>query len=125
MVDYSDIEFEFPPNGYSNRGAYRASFDGIFARVKGNVDILEIIDISATGCSIDCEAVKFGLNRMLTIDIIIAKRAIVKSLQIEVVRLLSDFEIACAFRELTRHQEYDLDKLTLEVQKCAISSIRY
>jgi len=122
MRNYFDLAFDIPSDGNANRSAYRAKFRGIFAILEGDSKSYEIMDISVTGWRIKVEPSKFKVGRLLQANVIIGRRVIVRSLQIEVVRLLSDSVIACAFRELTRRQEYNLDKLILEIQKREISS---
>lgn len=122
MRNYFDLSFDLPSDGNVKRSAYRAKFRGIFVRMDGANKVYEIIDISTTGWRMRTEPHEFKLGRILCANIIIGRRVIVNSLQTEVVRLLSDSVVACAFRELSRRQEYNLDKLILEIQKREISN---
>lgn len=125
MIDYNGLNFKLSSSENMSREAYRTSFRGLVVRIDNGSGLFEVVDISATGCSIKVKSFDYEANQILDVDIIISNKVIVRSLQTEIVRLLSDSVIACAFRELSRKQEYDLDKLILEIQKKQISSMKF
>lgn len=66
---------------------------------------------------------RFEKGRLLRLDLLIAGRLFLKGMESLVVRAVPG-ECACAFQNLTRHQELKLDKLVLEVQKRDITRRR-
>lgn len=125
MIDYSELSIDLPSSDNVSREAYRTSFRGLHVYIDEWSDLFKVMDISATGCSIHVTSTNYEVSQIIYLDIIIAKKIIVKSLQTEIVRLLSDSVIACAFRELSSKQEYTLDKLMIEIQKKQVSSLNF
>lgn len=110
MADYE----ESPPAG--RRQAFRTVTSGLSGRVHGALASFAVNDISAGGICLDIAAGRYAKGQQLTIDILISDKLYLADLAAHVVRA-EDKECACAFTELSRHQELKLDKLVLEMQK--------
>lgn len=125
MENFSDFSFDIESSETTSRNAFRVIFSGMYVHVNGLAKVFSVVDISAIGFSFSAKSTKFDVSGRIVIDIIIAKKIVIKGLQAEIIRLLQDNVVACAFREVSRHQEYDLDKLVLEIQKRNISSLKF
>ena len=112
------LRFEPPagPAGVGRRRAFRAVPPGLTVRVEGTLDSFDVNDISAGGVCMTAPEIRFEKGRNLRLDLLIAGRLFLKGVEALVVRAVPG-ECACAFQNLTRHQELKLDKLVLEVQK--------
>lgn len=129
MMDDFDLvgalSFEPPadPPGVGRRQAFRAVPPGLTVRQEGTLDSFGVNDISAGGVCIAMPELRFEKGRLLRLDLLIAGRLFLKGMESLVVRAVPG-ECACAFQNLTRHQELKLDKLVLEVQKRDITRRR-
>lgn len=103
-----------------NRGTYRATIPGLTVRLSTG-QICAARDISASGVGFTvpdgCSLVE---GQLLVLDILVADRLYIQSLEATVVRMYGD-TVASAFRQLSRMQEARLDKLVLETQKRLIA----
>lgn len=116
MMDDFDLvgalSFEPPadPPGVGRRQAFRAVPPGLTVRLEGTLDSFGVNDISAGGVCITMPEPRFEKGRLLRLDLLIAGRLFLKGMESLVVRAVPG-ECACAFQNLTRHQELKLDKL--------------
>lgn len=113
------LRLESPPGDVGEVGrrqAFRAVPPGVTVRVRGTLDSFGVNDISAGGVCMTVPDVLFEKGRTLRLDLLIVGRVLLKDLEALVVRAVPG-ECACAFQNLSRHQELKLDKLVLEIQK--------
>lgn len=121
MADFDltgSLRFEPPAemSGLGRRQAFRAVPPGLTVKVEGTLDSFGVHDISAGGVRINMPEVRFEKDQVLRLALLISGRLYLKGMEILVMRAVPG-ECACAFQNLTRHQELKLDKLVLEIQK--------
>lgn len=108
----------------SQRDAFRALVRGLQVRVLENNAVHDIHDISSIGCRLDACKGTYTTGRILHMHLEVKGKVILADIQARVVRCTPDRIMACSFQELTRVQEYALDKLVLEIQKRQIAMRR-
>lgn len=108
----------------SQRDAFRALVRGLQVRILENNAVHDIHDISGIGCRLDACNETYTTGRILHLHLEVKGKVILADIQARVVRCTPDAIVACSFQELTRSQEYALDKLVLEIQKRQIAMRR-
>lgn len=98
------------------RQAFRAVPPGVRVQVHGKEGTNAVNDVSAGGVCMAADKNDYAKGDALVMDVLIVGKCYLSDLNVVVVRPFPG-EIACAFQNLTRHQELKLDKLVLEMQK--------
>lgn len=120
MTNFDDLSFSLSETSPLQRSAFRAMVRGLFARLDDG-SIFDVHDISASGCSLAMPLHAYRMGYRFTLDLMAGRSVLVSGLECEVVRLIPNSLAACAFLQVTRHQEIKLDKLVLEIQKRKIA----
>ncbi|MFP4213157.1 MAG: PilZ domain-containing protein [Desulfohalobiaceae bacterium] len=112
-------EFEFEIPGEDNpRRAYRVQVPGLKVYFQGREEAWQVKDLSALGLGVYAAPKKLGLSRGQEIEVSLVRygEPLLQNLPARITR--QDQEItAVEFLQLGRRQEYDLDKLVLDIQK--------
>lgn len=119
-MNCDDLSFSLIATNPVQRSAFRAMVRGLFARFEDG-SMYDVHDISACGCSLAMPLHACTIGNVFTLDLMAGNNALVTGLQAKVVRLIPHTLAACAFVEVTRNQEFKLDKLILEIQKRKIA----
>lgn len=114
------LTFTFPSED-SDRGAFRASLPGLTVRLPSGEN-LAVKDISAGGISIARPARAPRADAVLAFDLYVGNRLFLEGLKGKLVRMTENGVAAYAFVEVSRAQEYRLDKLILSMQKQVIAA---
>lgn len=117
---FDDLSFSLVATNPVQRSAFRAMVRGLFARLEEGA-MFDVHDISASGCSLAMPLHAYKIGFVFTFDLMAGRNVLVAGLQAKVVRLIPNSLAACAFLDVTRHQEFKLDKLILEIQKRKIA----
>ncbi|MGM0424375.1 MAG: PilZ domain-containing protein [Thermodesulfobacteriota bacterium] len=114
-----DREFEFEYPGQDNpRKAYRVHVTGLKAAFQGQEGLWQVKDLSAVGLGVYIAPGNLGLSlgQETQVSLFRYGELMLQELPARVTR--QDEEItAFEFLGLDRRQEYELDKLVLEIQK--------
>lgn len=114
-----DHEYEFEYPGQDNpRKAYREHVPGLKAAFQGRDEVWQVKDLSAVGLGVYTAPGNLGLSPGQEVYVTLFRygKLMLQDLPARVTR--QDEEItAFEFLELGRRQEYELDKLVLEIQK--------
>lgn len=110
----------FEPGAESSGGGRRQAFrvvpPGVTVRMEETLESFDVNNISASGVSMSIPEVRFEKGQELRFDLLIVGRLFLKGMEGRVARVVPG-ECACAFQNLSRHQELKLDNLVLEIQK--------
>lgn len=120
MTDFDDLSFSLTATSPTQRSAFRAMVRGLFARLEDG-SMYDVHDISACGCSLAMPLHAYEVGHVFTLDLMAGKNVLLSGLRVRVVRLIPNALAACAFLDVTRNQEFKLDKLILEIQKRKIA----
>lgn len=123
MDELDDLTFSLTETSPVQRSAYRAMVRGLFAQIDDG-SRYEVNDISACGCSMSMPLHAYTVGHTMKMDLMVGKKVLVAALQSRIVRLMPNDKVACAFNDVTLHQEFTLDKLILEIQKRKIAQRR-
>lgn len=112
--------FSYPDKG-NKRKAYRTTFPGLYVYLQETSEYLSVRDISAAGVSFARKSsVKtFQEKEKVEISIYLDTEPILQNVEGEVVRIDQN-SVPMQFVNLTKKQEYALDKLVLDIQKMQI-----
>lgn len=114
-----DHEYEFEYSGQDNpRKAYRVQVPGLKAVFQGRDEVWQVKDLSAVGLGVYTAPGNLGLSPGQEVAVTLFRygKLMLQDLPARVTR--QDNELtAFEFLELDRRQEYELDKLVLEIQK--------
>ncbi|MFP4392966.1 MAG: PilZ domain-containing protein [Desulfohalobiaceae bacterium] len=114
-----DHEFEFDyPNEGNPRKAYRVQVAGLKASFQGENVFWQVKDLSAMGLGVYADPQKLVLNSGQEVSISLFRygELLLQELPAKVIR--QNQEVAAfEFQKMGRRQEYELDKLVLEIQK--------
>ena len=115
-----DWSFSYPEKG-NKRRAYRITLSGLYVYLQETSEYLTVRDISATGVSFarKSSVKKFQEKEKVEISIYLDTEPILQNVEGEVVRIDQNY-IPLQFVNLTKRQEYALDKLVLDIQKMQI-----
>lgn len=116
-----DFDFSIQSQAPDQRSAFRAMVRGIQARITSTHALYEVYDVSVNGCSIVAPLHDFTVGTLLEITLEIKSHALLPDLKVKVARHIPSGLVAFSFLELTRPQEYILDKIILELQKRQIA----
>ncbi|MEG2172310.1 MAG: PilZ domain-containing protein [Desulfovibrionaceae bacterium] len=120
MSGSDDLSFSLIQVNPVQRSAFRAMVKGLFARFTDGARF-DVHDISASGCSLAMPLHAYVVGHEFTLDLMAGDKVLLAALQARIVRLIPDGLAACAFMNVSRHQEFKLDKLILEIQKRKIA----
>lgn len=111
------LDFSFESACRSDRKVYRAAVQGISAALEDPPLAVQVRDVSTFGVSFAAQTHAFHVGQRVRVSLYIGNRLFLRSLDAHIVRLIENGYVACEFIDLSRRQEFAMDKLVLEVQK--------
>lgn len=114
------LDFSYRPDSSTARGAFRASLPGLSVRLATG-ERFQVKDISAGGLSVYAEGRRLRSDAHVIMELYVAERLFLGELKAHLVRMVDGDVAAYSFVELSRQQEFRLDKLVLSMQKHMIA----
>ncbi|NDV18732.1 PilZ domain-containing protein [Pseudodesulfovibrio sp. JC047] len=116
-----DFEISIPEDQDRLRKAFRTKVPGLTARFPEQNYVLDVMDLSATGCAVLDPEKRFSEKQVLEVELLINKKFFLRGVSSSVMRVLDNGIVGLNFVDLERQKQIKLDKLVLEVQKRLIA----
>jgi len=113
-----DWSFTYPDEG-NQRKAYRINFPGLYVYLVEYLEYFPVRDISASGVAFANASQHFREKERLEIGIYLDTELILDKIEARVVRIEKKV-VSLQFENLSKREEYALDKLVLDIQKMQI-----
>ena len=118
---FEALDFYIEQNSQHQRESYRVAARGLSLYLDELAQAFDVCDLSSSGCSLHAPTELLSVGRIFSTDLRIGNTRYLVALKLKVVRHIADSNVAGAFLDLNRRQEFMLDRLLLEIQKRSIT----